>query len=128
MDPPRLRARAGPPVDREEEEAGLLHDSAPCGAPRRRADRHRKADVTAANGEAPVDVFAPAFVRGDGTQVLFVWSKQNTFVNVRLPPGGIVGDRAPRERKADAPRALTGATLPGIDVTPGDVRLFEIRP
>jgi hypothetical protein len=86
------------------------------------------AAATTASGEVPADVFVHAFARDDGGQVLFVWSTQDTIVDVRLPREGSSATEYRMNGEADAPRALAGATLRKIALTPGDVRLFEIRP
>ena len=69
------------------------------------------------------------FIRPDGTQALFLWTRRTAaVVRVRVP-GSV--SRATEYAIAGTPareHELVGATLHGIELEPGDVRLFDLAP
>jgi len=94
------------------------------GAPLAVAD----AVVTRGASNATGEVFAHAFVRPDGTQLLFVWSNEDTIVDVRLPRAAAWAVEYGIEGEPGVPHALGAAMLSALRLRAGDVRLFEIRP
>ncbi|WP_243374156.1 beta-galactosidase [Geotalea sp. SG265] len=88
------------------------------------ADRELKVEVL---GGTKDELFQHLFVRPDGSQVLFVWDKQgDPTLRIHARPGSAVVEYA-LDGTPTPFRAYDGKTLERVKLTPGLVRIFEIK-
>jgi hypothetical protein len=93
--------------------------------------------ITVADRELEVEVikgtkgelYHHLFIRPDGRQVLFVWDKSGApTVQVTLAQRGTQATEYALDGTGAPYRAFDGKMLQNIQLTPGDVRIFEIAP
>ncbi|ACM18692.1 glycoside hydrolase, putative [Geotalea daltonii FRC-32] len=88
------------------------------------ADRELKVEVTSGK---KVELYSHLFVRPDGSQVLFVWDKKGEpTLRLHPRPGSAVVEYA-LDGSPLPFRSYNGKTLEKVKLTPGLVRIFEIK-
>ena len=89
------------------------------------ADAELRVEVT---GGKKGELYHHLFVRPDGRQVLFVWDKRGSpTVRLRARKGSGAIEYA-LDGSPTPYRPFDGKVLDSVRLTPGTVRIFEIRP